>query len=417
MRLARRELRRDRPSRRRHSLDRAGDARGERRRAGRAALHAPRRADRRRRDDGRNQVGLRPRNSQTERKSLRAARRLGERPADHGPHDAPRRACASAGISHGDREAYLDRWSDEMMPAIAGEGLADAVDAFCERIAFSVPEVARVFDAARRLGLPVKLHADQLSNRRRRGARGRVPRPLRRPSRIYRRSRRRSDGGRRRRRGPAAGRLLFLARAPGAPVALFRRHRVPMAVATDSNPGTSPLTSMLLALEHGGDAVRADGRRMPRGRHARCGAGARRSAPRPARSKPANGRIWRSGRSSGRPNSSIVWASIPCTPASGGADDRDALRPGEARLGDWRAIWRGASVALDSGLPGRRSRQAPRRSSASSPAASRSMASTPASASWPACGSTRPTSRRFSATSSCRMRPASARRRPSPSPG
>ena len=51
-----------------------------------------------------------------------------------------------------------------MLPAIAGEGLADAVDGFCEGIAFSPEQIAQVFDAARALGLPVKLHADQLSN-------------------------------------------------------------------------------------------------------------------------------------------------------------------------------------------------------------------------------------------------------------
>ena len=62
------------------------------------------------------------------------------------------------------RAAYVAYVADEMIPTLASEGLIDAVDGFCERIAFTREEIARVFDAARRAGLPVKLHADQLSN-------------------------------------------------------------------------------------------------------------------------------------------------------------------------------------------------------------------------------------------------------------
>src|SRR5271165_5288438 len=98
-----------------------------------------------------------------ERKSLRAARRLGER--------RPVSVRATLLAAHAlpsefaeKREAYLDGVVRETIPVLAGENLVDAVDAFCERIAFTGSEVARVFDAARRLGLPVKLHADQLSN-------------------------------------------------------------------------------------------------------------------------------------------------------------------------------------------------------------------------------------------------------------
>ena len=61
---------------------------------------------------------------------------------------------------NGDKTAYIDKVVSDMLPAIAAEGLADAVDGFCEGIAFSPAEIARVFDAARNLGLPVKLHAD-----------------------------------------------------------------------------------------------------------------------------------------------------------------------------------------------------------------------------------------------------------------
>ena len=94
---------------------------------------------------------------------------------------------------------------------------------------------------------------------------------------------------------PGAFYVLRETQAP--PVELFRRHRVPMAVATDLQPGTSPLTSHSAGDEHGRDAVRPDGRGVPRRRHARGGARARARQGRPARSKRANGRIWRSGTS------------------------------------------------------------------------------------------------------------------------
>ena len=98
-----------------------------------------------------------------EQKQLRAARALGQRrPVDIvttflGAHALPPEA-------NGDKDAYIARVCDEMIPAIAREGLADAVDAFCEGIAFSPAQVARVFETAERHGLRVKLHADQLSD-------------------------------------------------------------------------------------------------------------------------------------------------------------------------------------------------------------------------------------------------------------
>ncbi len=64
----------------------------------------------------------------------------------------------------GNSDGYIDRVCNEILPAIAREGLADAVDAFCEKIAFSAAQTRRVFETARRLGLPVKLHAEQLSD-------------------------------------------------------------------------------------------------------------------------------------------------------------------------------------------------------------------------------------------------------------
>src|SRR5690606_25896906 len=96
-------------------------------------------------------------------KSLRAARRLGDerdvtvKTSFLGAHALPPEM-------NGDKDAFITKVVDEMLPAVAREGLADAVDGFCEGIAFSPAHMERVFDAAKALGLPVKLHADQLSN-------------------------------------------------------------------------------------------------------------------------------------------------------------------------------------------------------------------------------------------------------------
>lgn len=99
----------------------------------------------------------------SEIKSLKAARRLGEerdvaiRTTFLGAHALPPEM-------NGDKAAYIDKVIDDMLPAIAAEHLADAVDGFCEGIAFLPDEIAHVFDAAKAHGIPVKLHADQLSN-------------------------------------------------------------------------------------------------------------------------------------------------------------------------------------------------------------------------------------------------------------
>lgn len=147
-----------------------------------------------------------------------------------------------------DRSGYLDLVVDTILPAIAAEGLADAVDAFMEGIAFSGDEVARVFARAQSLGLPVKLHADQLSNLH--GARLAADFGALSVDHLEYTD---ADGVA---AMAAAGSVAVL--LPGAfytlretqvpPIALFRQHSVPMAVATDANPGTSPMTSLLLAM-------------------------------------------------------------------------------------------------------------------------------------------------------------------------
>src|SRR4051812_778270 len=181
-----------------------------------------------------------------ERRMLRVARCLPEqRPVGVvttflGAHALPPEAG-------GDKDAYIDRVVREMLPAIAAEGLADAVDAFCEGIAFSPEQIGRVFKAARDLGLPVRLHADQLSDTG--GA------ALAASFGALSADHLEHTGG----AGVAAmaaaatvavllpGAYYFLRDTHVPPVEAFRRHRVPMAVATDCNPGTSPLTSLLLA--------------------------------------------------------------------------------------------------------------------------------------------------------------------------
>lgn len=183
----------------------------------------------------------------SERKALRAARRLaGSRPVSVrttflGAHALPPEAG-------GDKDRYIAEVADTMLPALAAESLVDAVDAFCEGLAFSPEQVARVFDRAKALGLPVKLHADQLSNlggaalAARYGA----------LSADHLEHTDEAGAAAMARSGTVAvllpGAYYFIRETKLPPVALFRRHGVPMAVATDANPGTSPLTSLLLAM-------------------------------------------------------------------------------------------------------------------------------------------------------------------------
>jgi imidazolonepropionase len=182
-----------------------------------------------------------------ERKSLRAARSLGRerlvsvRTSFLGAHALPPEALD-------DRNGYLDRLIDVILPAIAAEKLADAVDGFCETIAFTPGEIARVFEAARTLGLPVKLHADQLSNLHGAALAARF-RALSADHLEYA-----DEAGVKAmaRAGTVAtllpGAYYFIRETKRPPIDFFRSHGVAMAVATDCNPGTSPLTSLLLAM-------------------------------------------------------------------------------------------------------------------------------------------------------------------------
>ncbi|MCH8536521.1 MAG: imidazolonepropionase [Alkalimonas sp.] len=182
----------------------------------------------------------------TERKMLQVARQLSELYPVHihttflGAHALP--------PEFDDADAYIDYLCQTMLPTLHQEGLVDAVDVFCEGIGFSVAQSKRLFQCAQQLGLPVKAHAEQLSNL---GGSALVAEFA----------------------GLSADHIEFLDEAgvqamakagtvavllPGAyyflketqlpPVELLRQYQVPMAVATDLNPGTSPLCNLPLML-------------------------------------------------------------------------------------------------------------------------------------------------------------------------
>lgn len=183
----------------------------------------------------------------SEAKMLRVARRIGQelpvsvRTTFLGAHALPPEYAGRA-------DAYIDLLCAQVLPRLAGDGLVDAVDAFCERIGFTPAQTQRVFEAATALDLPVKLHAEQLSDL---GGAALVAR----------------HGGLSAdhleflsEEGVAAlaqhgtvavllpGAYYFLRETQPPPVAALRAAGVPMAVSTDCNPGTSPMTSLLLAM-------------------------------------------------------------------------------------------------------------------------------------------------------------------------
>ena len=183
----------------------------------------------------------------SELKMLRVARRIGReagvrvRTSYLGLHAVPPEWKA-------DRGRYVDLAVDEILPAAHAEGLVDAVDAYCEPIAFSTEEVARLFDRAKALGLPVKLHADQLSDG------GGAALAARYGALSADHIEHTGEAGVKAmaEAGVVAvllpGAYLMLRETTPPPIELLRRHRVAMAVATDCNPGTSPVASMTAAI-------------------------------------------------------------------------------------------------------------------------------------------------------------------------
>lgn len=183
----------------------------------------------------------------SERKLLRVARQLGERlPL------TVRTTCLAAHAVPpeytGRSDDYIEHVCDEMLPALAAEGLVDAVDAYCEHLAFSPEQVERLFEAATALGLPVKLHADQLSAL---GGAGLAARYLA-LSADHLEYASDADVMAMGTAGtvavllPAAFYLLNESRRP--PIECLRRHGVPIALGSDLNPGTAPVLSLRLVL-------------------------------------------------------------------------------------------------------------------------------------------------------------------------
>ena len=190
-----------------------------------------------------------------ELKMLRAARHLGEargvtvKTSLLAAHALPPEYA-------GDADGYVAHICDAIVPAAAQAGLADAVDGFCESIGFTAAQIERVFQAAKAHGLPVKLHAEQLSNSHGAALAARY-------SALSADHLEHLDDA-----GIAAmasagtvavllpGAYYFTRETLAPPIAKLRAAGVPMALATDCNPGTSPLTSLLLAMNMGATLFR-----------------------------------------------------------------------------------------------------------------------------------------------------------------
>lgn len=187
---------------------------------------------------------------ETELKMLRVARRI----------ESVRRVRVSTSFlgAHAVPAEYADRAEDYLtevcLPALEAaqeQGLVDAVDGFCEGIAFSPDQIARVFDKARALSLPVKLHAEQLSQR----GGTRLAARYGALSADHVEYAEEADAIALAASGTVAvllpGAFYTLRERQAPPVEAFRRHGVPMALATDCNPGSSPMSSLLLTMNMG----------------------------------------------------------------------------------------------------------------------------------------------------------------------
>jgi len=185
-----------------------------------------------------------------ERKMLRVARRL----ADELPLTVRATCLAAHALPPeyaGRADDYIAHICDEMLPALAGEGLVDAVDAFCEHLAFSPAQVERLFIKARELGLPVKLHAEQLSSLHGSSLAARYQAL----SADHLEFMTEEDAVAMANAGTVAvllpGAFYFLRETQLPPMDALRRHGVKIALASDLNPGTSPGLSLRLMLNMG----------------------------------------------------------------------------------------------------------------------------------------------------------------------
>ncbi|WP_103103087.1 imidazolonepropionase [Pseudomonas sp. LFM046] len=183
----------------------------------------------------------------SERKMLRVARRLGEalpitvRATCLAAHALPSEYAGRA-------DDYIDHICDSILPELAAEGLVDAVDAFCEHLAFSPEQVERVFKVAKGLGLPVKLHAEQLSSLHGSSLAARYQ-ALSADHLEYMTE---DDAIAMAKSGTVAvllpGAFFLLRETQLPPIDALRKHGVAMAVSTDLNPGTSPALSLRMML-------------------------------------------------------------------------------------------------------------------------------------------------------------------------
>ncbi len=184
---------------------------------------------------------------ETELKMLRAARNLGEarriniKTTFLGAHAVPPEYA-------GRSDDYIDHVCNDLLPAAHSEALVDAVDGFCEGIGFSPAQIERVFKTARALGLPVKLHAEQLSDL----GGARLAAQYDALSADHLEYLKDADARVLAKAGTVAvmlpGAYYYLRETKLPPIEALRAAHVPIAVATDSNPGTSPMTSLLLAM-------------------------------------------------------------------------------------------------------------------------------------------------------------------------
>ncbi|ETA50581.2 imidazolonepropionase [Rhodobacteraceae bacterium PD-2] len=187
---------------------------------------------------------------ETELTMLRVARRIAQlrpvtvRTSFLGAHAIPAEFAGRA-------DAYIDEICIPTLREAHAEGLVDAVDGFCEGIAFLPDQIARVFDVARELGLPVKLHAEQLSNL----GGARLAASYGALSADHVEYLDATGVAAMAQAGTVAvllpGAFYTLRETQMPPVDLFREHGVPMALATDCNPGSSPLASLLLTMNMG----------------------------------------------------------------------------------------------------------------------------------------------------------------------
>lgn len=185
---------------------------------------------------------------ENERKQLKVARQLAEKL----PVNVKTTLLAAHAVPpeyKDNADGYVDDIVSSILPTLAQEGLVDAVDAFCESIGFSIEQTRRVFEKAKALGLPVKLHAEQITNQQ--GAK--LAAEYQALSADHLEQLDEDSVKAMAENGTVAvllpGAFYFLRDTQKPPIELLRKYKVPMAVATDANPGSSPIHNLPLMLQ------------------------------------------------------------------------------------------------------------------------------------------------------------------------